>query len=393
MGYHDENWNQEDCNKISGRWTGSECVVKESVAKYLDDSLKSDPQGTHTKGWGFLKNAIPEKLKAIIDNPDYWKLTYNSEKEQFIHERIGEDLSIDQTKQLGSFVYIYNDKRREMARQKEEQDIINRGYEKISSSQKELDGKQVSGIFNVSSMGMLGSEDKLKELEGTLKYSDYQHSLMLIPKRARTRGFIIQGFAFIKKDAGSSGTSIVETKNEADGSPGYQVRINGRPVQVAMGENNWFPTRAEAEEYERSYKAEASIPFLPKQLPIVNYEGKKWFFDERLRQIRTVTDATHRNLEFQDLDDFEMKYFQDMLAKKKEERFHIELEGSKLNAFHSNDLATNPFSFSTKTWVSFGTKDEAQKYIDVARTSLKTKQHPDYKKYLAELNKLQIVKE
>lgn len=40
-------------------------------------------------------------------------------------------------------------------------------------------------------------------------------------------------------------------------------------------------------------------------LPIVRYEGKKWFFDERLRQLRSVKNPH----DFMDLDDFEMYYF------------------------------------------------------------------------------------
>ncbi len=44
------------------------------------------------------------------------------------------------------------------------------------------------------------------------------------------------------------------------------------------------------------------------QLPIIDYEGKKYFFDERLKQIRNVSNPH----DFQDLNDFEMKYFKDI---------------------------------------------------------------------------------
>ncbi len=43
------------------------------------------------------------------------------------------------------------------------------------------------------------------------------------------------------------------------------------------------------------------------QLPIIDYEGKKYFFDERLKQIRNVSNPH----DFQDLNDFEMKYFKE----------------------------------------------------------------------------------
>lgn len=49
------------------------------------------------------------------------------------------------------------------------------------------------------------------------------------------------------------------------------------------------------------------------QLPIVNYEGKKWFFDEKLKQLRTVTHGPKDKLEFMNLNDFEIKYFKDKL--------------------------------------------------------------------------------
>ena len=46
----------------------------------------------------------------------------------------------------------------------------------------------------------------------------------------------------------------------------------------------------------------------PAKLPIVAYEDKNWYFDARLRQIRNVENPH----EFQDLNDFEMEYFQDL---------------------------------------------------------------------------------
>ncbi len=42
-----------------------------------------------------------------------------------------------------------------------------------------------------------------------------------------------------------------------------------------------------------------------KMLPVVRYERKLWFFDERLRQIRNVRNPH----DFIDLDEVEMDYF------------------------------------------------------------------------------------
>ena len=47
-----------------------------------------------------------------------------------------------------------------------------------------------------------------------------------------------------------------------------------------------------------------------KHLPVVRYEGRLWFFDASLRQLRTVRPP----LEFQDLNDFEMTFFEDLVA-------------------------------------------------------------------------------
>jgi len=42
-----------------------------------------------------------------------------------------------------------------------------------------------------------------------------------------------------------------------------------------------------------------------RMLPVVTYEHKKWFFDERLRQIRNIRNPH----EWIDLNEFEMDYF------------------------------------------------------------------------------------
>ena len=47
------------------------------------------------------------------------------------------------------------------------------------------------------------------------------------------------------------------------------------------------------------------LPNGVKMLPVVRYERKLWFFDERLRQIRNVRNP----YDFIDLDEVEMDYF------------------------------------------------------------------------------------
>jgi|CXWL01.1.fsa_nt_gi hypothetical protein len=47
----------------------------------------------------------------------------------------------------------------------------------------------------------------------------------------------------------------------------------------------------------------------PVGLPIVAYEGQRWYFDARLRQIRNVENPH----DYEDLDDFELAYFTDLV--------------------------------------------------------------------------------
>jgi len=167
------------------------------LAKYLEESLKSDNKDL-CKGWDYLKNNITDELRAILDKKEYWDLFYNSQKIDFILKELKVELPEKLKRQLGSFVYIYNKKKREENKLKVEQEILNKGYVKIFSNQKELDGKKVRGIFKISKLGIMGSFDKLEEKEGTLRYSDAYNGLMLIPKRSRTRGHIIMDYAYIK---------------------------------------------------------------------------------------------------------------------------------------------------------------------------------------------------
>lgn len=56
-----------------------------------------------------------------------------------------------------------------------------------------------------------------------------------------------------------------------------------------------------------------------RMLPIVRYEDRLWFFDARLQQIRPVQPP----LEFRDLNDFEMAYFEDLVEKGKTEKLPV----------------------------------------------------------------------
>jgi hypothetical protein len=58
---------------------------------------------------------------------------------------------------------------------------------------------------------------------------------------------------------------------------------------------------------ERKLEREAGPDRGWRMLPVVAYERKKWFFDERLRELRNVRNPH----DFIDLNDFQVEYFKD----------------------------------------------------------------------------------
>ena len=56
---------------------------------------------------------------------------------------------------------------------------------------------------------------------------------------------------------------------------------------------------------DRIREVRENLPNGVKMLPVVRYERKLWFFDERLRQIRNVRNPH----EFIDLNEIEIEYF------------------------------------------------------------------------------------
>ncbi len=168
---------------------------KMRIEEYLENSLKSDNENL-CRGWNYLKNNITDQLKTILEKKEYWDLLYNSQKVDFILKELNIKLSEELKKQLGSFVYIYNEKRREEKRLKHEKEILNNGFIKIHNKQKELDNKKVICIFNVTNS--LGWEHEQRS-EGKLVWSDYHNLLFFMPKKHRKTGKIIEQFAYIKE--------------------------------------------------------------------------------------------------------------------------------------------------------------------------------------------------
>lgn len=168
------------------------------IKEYLQNSLEAGKETDLCRGWNYLKANVPTQLRAVLEKKEYWALDYNSQKTDFIIKEFNLSLSELEKKQLGSFVYLMNKKRREEAEAKKEQEILSKGYIKVLGTQKELAEKKVFGLFNLSHIGVLGSFNKLTELEGTLKWVERFNCLALLPKRNRTRGQLIKDFAYIR---------------------------------------------------------------------------------------------------------------------------------------------------------------------------------------------------
>lgn len=168
-------------------------TINTSLKEYLKNSLNSDKK-SNCRGWGYLKNNVTPELKEILDMPEYWEENYNSGKVDFIISKLG-DLDDELKRQLGSFVYVHNLKRREEDKIKKEEEIISRGYRKIYNTQKELDGVKVNLIIEVDGF----TSNEFKEFSGKLVYSDHRKCLMFMPKRHTKTGRIIMNYAFIKE--------------------------------------------------------------------------------------------------------------------------------------------------------------------------------------------------
>lgn len=173
---------------------------------YLEMSLKRTKKDDLCKGWDFLKNNLTSKLYKILKSERYNNIIYNSQNVDFILNEIDIILNDELKKQLSGFVYVWKDIKRECKKKEQEQNLKKemdkRGFIEQGilneDDLKRLDSLRVFCVLDISKIGLLGSYDKKEELKGTLKYSDYHKSLMLIPKRSRTRGFIIRNKFYYK---------------------------------------------------------------------------------------------------------------------------------------------------------------------------------------------------
>lgn len=174
-------------------------VIDGTLAAYLAASFASDTEAHHCKGWKFLKENLTPALIECLHSPDYWALSYNAQKTDFILSKTGETLTEALKSQLGAFVYCWNDIKRDCDKEQTRRGIIALGFTEINGTEQELNGVRVVGYFNVPKMGFMGSFRALEKTEGRLAWNERLKALALIPKGRRTRGYLVQDRAFIMK--------------------------------------------------------------------------------------------------------------------------------------------------------------------------------------------------
>ena len=191
-------------------------IVNFNLSEYLQKSLDSDNKDL-CKGWEYLKQNLTKPLREILNDFDYWNKKYNAEKVKEILSyyliKYAEKYNLNQglLNQLGSFVYVWNDIKRDCEEHEQEeklrkeltergfkeQDVIKRGID-LTEEIKGLDGLKVICVMDISKIGLLGSFDETKEIEGRFAYSKHNKGLMLIPKRCRTKGYLIRNRFYYK---------------------------------------------------------------------------------------------------------------------------------------------------------------------------------------------------
>ena len=184
-------------------------IVDLNLDKYLKASIKSHKdKSSGCIGWDYLKTNLTKDLKNIILNVEYQKITYNSENIIFILKYLNKsNITEELKKQLGAFVYVWKDIKREEDKTEQEEnlklELEKEGFiefnplDDIKESIK-LDNLKVKCVMDINAIGLLGSFDKKEIKEGKFVYSEYNKALMLIPKGCRTRGHIIRKKAYYK---------------------------------------------------------------------------------------------------------------------------------------------------------------------------------------------------
>jgi hypothetical protein len=182
-------------------------LFKGNLIEYLRASINSESDKKKLcLGWKFLKDNLTEDLKIILLNEEYLKIVYNAENMKFILNRFNLTLNEELSKQLSSFIFVWKSIKREIEERQKAKELKEKlekeGFKEQNTDieeLKKLDGLKVICVMDISKIGLMGSFDKKEQLEGTFKFSEYQKSLMLIPKRSRTKGYLIRKLFYYKE--------------------------------------------------------------------------------------------------------------------------------------------------------------------------------------------------
>lgn len=157
----------------------------------------------------YLKQEINQEILKILEKEEFQKLFYlDSQAKYVLNELKLDEKDFDILKTL---IFCYNTNERNFRRKLElnnlEKDLFSRGFKKVDyikeeANFKQLDGLKVTCVMDITKIGLMGSFDKKEELEGRLDCftkKDGTIGLILIPKRSRTRGFIIRNNFYYKE--------------------------------------------------------------------------------------------------------------------------------------------------------------------------------------------------
>jgi len=177
-------------------------IVDLTLIKYLNASLESDNK--YCRGWDYLKTHLTQELKDILLNNQYNNITYNSENIDFILNQLYTTDEINEIKkelikQLGSFVFVWKDIKRELNKKQSEQELkeklLNDGFievdflkykdeeteeefkKRLQDYYKPLHNLKVICVFDRDKIGIMGSFTEKGEYEGKFYFDEQQNAL------------------------------------------------------------------------------------------------------------------------------------------------------------------------------------------------------------------------
>jgi len=190
-----------------------------SIIEYLKESLNSDDK--YCKGWDYLKENLTEEFKQILFDLDFYKAYYQSSKVDYILNQFYttdeiNELDKEIVKQLGSWVYVWNDIKREYDKKQDEdilrKDLLSKGFKEqvvfefdrvmgemdLTEELKKLNGLKVICVLDRDKIGIMGSFTEKGEYKGKLIYDERRECIIFLPQRHTKTGQIIRSKFYYK---------------------------------------------------------------------------------------------------------------------------------------------------------------------------------------------------